>query len=363
MAIPTDNAIEADPRSPHGPRFMEFLRKIPKTDLHFHLLGAVRPQTLIELAIKHVVELPCYDPAALYRTTDFEQSMQVLRALSHCILDPEDFSRILYEALEDSARKGNARHVEVFFNPTVFQPLGVSYAEMIEGLSDGIRRAERDVRVSCLLIPAIDREKSPRVALQMVKGIGRFPCSHVAGIGMDFSEGKGLAASFEPAYRLAGEMGLKGTAHVCESNQPLALAPPSNVRTCVNELRCDRLDHGYNILADAETVAFARDHGIVFCTCPPTAVPGYRARRAWTIAAMRDAGLKLTINTDDPCLYGSDLEDAWTRLFEITGWGMDVAREFTLNGIDASWLGAEAKQRMRAEFVAEFDRLQTELLG
>lgn len=359
MSIESSNAVEP---GRIGSPFHEFLARIPKTDLHFHLLGAVRPQTVIELAIKNVVELPSYDPDTLYRTTDFEQSLEVLRVLASCVVDEDDFARIAYEALEDSARHGNARHVEMFFNPTVFQSFGVAYEQMIDGLTAGIERARERLAVSALLIPSIDREKPPRLALQMVKEMMRYPSPYVAGIGMDFAEGRGLPGTFEPAYRLAREHGLKCTAHVCESNQPLWAAPPHNVRVCINELKCDRLDHGYNILADAQTVSLARDKGIVFCTCAPTAVPAFRRRRAWTIDAMRKAGLRLTVNTDDPQLYGCNLADAWTELFGTLNWRADVARELMLNGIDASWVGDAEKARMRAEFIASFNKLATELL-
>ncbi|MFM0072616.1 hypothetical protein PQQ86_15780 [Paraburkholderia sediminicola] len=342
--------------------FHQLLRRIPKTELHFHLLGAVRPQTVIELAIKNVVELPTYDADRLYQTTDFEQSLAVLRALAYCVTDEADFSRIAYEALDDSVTRSNARHVEMFFNPTVFQALGVSYEQMIDGLTDGIERARERLGVTSLVIPSIDREKPPRLALQMVKDVIRYPSRYVAGIGMDFAEGKGLPGTFEPAYRLAREHGLKRTAHVCESNQPLWAAPPHNVRVCVDELKCDRLDHGYNILADAETIDFARERGVTFCTCVPTAVPAFRKRRALTIAAMRDAGLRLTISTDDPWLYGCDLADAWVQLFDMLNWGSDVARELMLNGIDACWADEAEKRRMRAEFDVEFQELAAELL-
>lgn len=343
-------------------KFQEFLRRIPKTDLHFHLLGSVRPETVIDLAIRNVVELPAYDPENLYRTTDFEQSLEVLRALAYCLVDEADFSRVVYEALEDSVARGNGRHVEIFFNPTVYQALGVAYEQIIDGLSDGIERARERFGITSLLIPSIDRERPPRLALQMVKDVIRYPSRYVAGIGMDFAEGKGLPGTFEPAYRLAGQHGLKRTAHVCESNQPLAAAPPHNVRVCINELKCDRLDHGYNILADAETVSFARDKGIFFSTCPPTAVPHFRDRRARTISAMRDAGLRLTINTDDPWLYGSDLGDAWGRLFETLNWNIDVAHELMMNGIEASWASDAEKQRMRSAFESEFRELADKLL-
>lgn len=341
--------------------FHDFLARIPKTDLHIHLQGAIRPDTLIELAIKHVVELPSYQPEEIYKFKGFSGFLEVLRATASCVADPEDFSRVAFEMLEDAFLMGNGQHVEYFVNPTVYLEHGVAYEEMLEGLRDGMKRAREEYGITSLLIPSIDREKSPRLAMQMLKEVLRHPCQDVAGIGMDYAEGKGPPAMFQSVYQAAGNAGLKRTSHVCESNQPLELAPPANVRACLDLLGCDRLDHGYNLLADKEVVAYARDHGTYFCVTPTTVDEKLHLRRALTIRAMRNAGLRITVNTDDPYLLSTDLRRVWQQLFEVAGWGVEDARELMLNGVEASWASENRKREMRLAFTAEFDSLAAQL--
>src|SRR5258706_9840821 len=146
------------------PGFESLLRKMPKTDLHAHLQGAIRATTLIELAIRHAVPLPSYEPADVYRFRDFSESLDVMRACAMCLVEAEDFERVMFEMLEGAFLTSNVRHSEVSFNPTVFHGHGVSYDEMLEGLTGGVRRAQERYGVTCLLIPAIDRERPPQLA-------------------------------------------------------------------------------------------------------------------------------------------------------------------------------------------------------
>lgn len=339
------------------PAYEQFLRRLPKTDLHAHLQGAIRATTLIELAIRHVVPLPSYEPESVYAFDDFPQFLQVLRACALCLTDAADFERVMFEMLEDAFLASNVLHSEVSFNPTVFRGHGVSYEEMLEGLVTGAERARQRHGVSCLLIPAIDRERPPKLAELMVKEVLARPHPLVAGIGMDYCEGDGPPAMFRRAYELARAGGLRRTAHVCEANQPLHLAPPSNVVTCLRDLRCDRLDHGYNLLADDDVIALARESGVYFCVTPITAVPQMRHRRALTIRQMYELGLKITVNSDDAELYRGSCADAWVSLFQTTGWDAGVARELMRNGVRASWLGDGEKESMTRRFDAAYEQM------
>lgn len=341
--------------------FEEFLRRIPKTDLHIHLLGAIRPRTLVELARRRGIALPARDPERIYDYADFPEFLEVLRIAALCMTERDDFRRAAYELLEDAVRAGNCRHLELFFNPTVYREHGVGYASVVDGLIDGLRAAQRDFGISCLLIPSIDREKSAALAVSMVEEVLANRRDEVAGIGIDFAEGKGPPQRFAEAYRLAGKGGLKRTAHVCEDNQTLEQAPPKNVVTCMDELGCDRLDHGYNVVTDPGIMALARDRGMPFCTVVFTANKKNIPRRPLTLRAMHDFGLKLNLGTDDPYLHHTDLGNSWLSLFQKLGWGVQEARELCLNGVDASWLAATEKAALRKRFEIELSELEAQL--
>lgn len=339
----------------------DFLRRIPKTDLHIHLLGAIRPDTLAALGRKHGLSLPTGDARQIYQYRDFPGFLKLLRLAGQCLVDREDFARVAYELLEDALRRGNCRHLELSFNPTVFLDNQVRYSVVVDGLVDGMHAARRDFAISSLLVPCIDRERPAGVARAMVEQVLEHRRDEVAGIGMDFAEGKGPPQRFIEAYQLAARHGLRRTAHVCEDNQPLALAPPTHLRTCIEALACDRVDHGYNLLADPEAVIAAREQGIAFNVTVCTAKKSNLGNRMEAIKLMHDAGLRLNIGTDDPYLHHTDLEHSWTKLFSHCGWGIHQARQLALAGVDACWLDAGAKRTLHQEFSREIDRLTVQV--
>ena len=140
--------------------FGEFLTRLPKVDIHCHLVGTLRPATLGELARKHKVPLPRSDET-LYDFEDFYAFIDVLRLSATVMRDEVDFARVAYEALEDGVGAGNLKHAELMFNPQYFYPNAVSYRTMVDGLIEGIRTAKRDFGVSALLIALVPRLVAP----------------------------------------------------------------------------------------------------------------------------------------------------------------------------------------------------------
>jgi adenosine deaminase len=337
--------------------FDEFLRRIPKIELHCHLAGSLRPATLARLATKHGVPLP--RPAdRLYTYKDFYDFIDILRRVALVLVDADDFAQAIYEALEDGFTAGNQRHAEVFFNPQYFYPNGTTYTTMLDGLVEGLRAAQTDFGATCLLIPSIDRQIDPDAAMEILDDVLADRRDEVIGIGLDGPEREGPPTRFTALYARAGAAGLKRTAHVCEDNQTLAEAPPSHYADCRERLGCDRLDHGYNLLADRQMIDRARDDGVFFTTCTVTSVTRNLERRHRSIARMVDVGLRVTVNTDDPQMFHTDLADSYVRLFKATGWGVDRACEMSLNGIEASWLPDAAKRNLRTAFVADIESLK-----
>lgn len=340
--------------------FRTFLKKIPKVDIHLHVVGALRTGTLRSLAGRYSVAL-LREQSRLYDFSDFYDFLDILRLSAAVLREREDFTRLAYEALEDGHRAGNLRHAEFLFNPQYFYPSGISYREIVDGLLDGIRAAAHDFGTSCLLVPSIDRQISPAAAMEILDHILAYRPDEVVGIGLDGPERSGPPELFHDVYRRAGAAGLKRTAHVCEDNQTLEEAPPRHYATCCDVLGCDRLDHGYNLLADPSMIARARGDGLFFNTCSITSVTRNLQRRLTSIGKMIDHGLRVTINTDDPQMFKTDIDHCYAVLFEANSWDIERARAFSLDGVEASWLGDDQKRAMRHSFETEIAALSSQI--
>lgn len=322
---------------------------MPKADVHSHLIGCMRPSTLEELAQKAGVALP--RPAAqLAPYASFYEFISIYNLATTLLRSREHFERVIYEALEDAFNSSHQLHTEMFFNPQYSMEIGVPYATVVDGLCDGIREAQRRLGVSCLLIPSIGREIGGRAADEIMDAILAHRPDEVVGIGIDGPERSGPPVEFASMYARAGKAGLKRTAHVCEDNQTLQEAPPENFAVCVDVLQCDRFDHGYNLLASDDMTQRARDEGKYFTTIALTSAVGRRAQRWKSIRAMADAGLKITVNTDNPAMFGTDLTDSFKAVCDACDWDKAMAQKLTLAAVDASWLDDTDKRRLGTRF-------------
>ena len=334
-----------------------FLKSLPKVSLHVHLAGTVQPSTLVELASKNGVTLPEYrEPGDLYDYPDIYQFLKMLDCVMASVRDRADFHRITYETLQQAAEHG-VRHREMFWNPTTHMQCGVPYETAVDGIIEGIRDARTDFGIQCALIAAINRMGTPELALEMVQMVLDHPRQEVVGIGMDYAEADNPPEKFWKAYRLAGERGLRRTAHAGED------APARNVETCLDLLGCERIDHGYHVIEDERITARCADQGVVFSCCPKSTAWVYFGKdlTRHPIREMARRGLKIMVDCDDPPMFQTDPTSDYRALVEQMGFGPEDMREFVLNGIDGSWLDDPTKRLWRREWSREIDALIAQL--
>jgi adenosine deaminase len=348
----------------------DWIRDLPKVDLHCHLIGTVRASTFAELARREKLELPA-DPErifadinslppdpALYRDTvipvpqgrsegepEVSYSLfQASRWVTDVLKDADDLTRIVYEAFEDAHRKSNTRHLELFFDDVPEHLATLGYAGSVEAYAEGIRLAERDFGMTGRMIKGIDRSKTGEEALRGVREVVDNPNEYVVGIGLDNLETAGPPERFADAYRLAGDAGLKRTAHSSE-HVPSA----QNTITCLDLLGCDRIDHGYYVLEDPEVVARVRDEGVVFTVGSTTSRRSWRPWRRASITAMLDAGLSLVPCSDDPGMFPTTLAAEYGILNDQIGATRAQLSAMALRAVDASWLPDAERAALRAE--------------
>ncbi|MCX4096993.1 adenosine deaminase [Nocardia sp. alder85J] len=323
-----------------------FAAAMPKVSLHCHLTGTLQPATVAALAAKHGVRMPDgRTPETLYDHGSYEDLPEFLRVLDlvgAVMLDHNDFHRATYETLTLAAEH-NVIYREMFISPPSHPT--VPYKTMIDGITAALRDAEADHGIICRLIFAINRNDTPARGVDLVREVIAHRTDDILGIGLDYEEITGPPQRFVEAFALAEQAGLHRTAH-SESG------PPANILTLLDLLHCERIDHGYHVVRDPAITRRCRDENIPF-TCTPVSsdIGRYSGSGDGThevIAAMVDAGLAVTIDGDDPPMFGTDPTTDLTALVRALGYGPDQLMRFTEAGIEAAWLDESDKAALRA---------------
>ena len=360
----------------------EFAARLPKVDLHCHLIGTVRSSTFAELARRENLALPA-DAATVFpnihstmpdlapyaharipinpdvsldtsgvRYSLFQASDWVMQVLTKA----EDLTRIAYEAFESAYRTSNTRHLELFIDDVPPHLTSLGYSGVVDAYVDGIKLAERDFGMTGRLIVGIDRSKDGEFALNRVRQILAAPNEYVVGIGLDNLETAGPPERFAEAYQLAGAAGLKRTAHSSE-HAPVA----QNTTTCLDLLGCDRIDHGYFVMQDDAVIERCRDEQVPFTVIFTTSRRSWRPWRRASIKAMIDAGLNVILASDDPGMFPTTLGAEYAIAIDDLGMDRAWLRSVALAGVDASWLPAAERATLRSSMAAEIDELEAAL--
>jgi adenosine deaminase len=334
----------------------EYLRALPKAEFHCHLEGSVPATTAVSLARRNGVKLRTADPDVLYQFDTFEEFLDVYVAVSAAMTTPRDFAEVAYDCLTDAQRTGNLRYREMSFNPTNHPSL--TYPQMLEGLLDGLRSAQADTGVECRLIVAINREQSPSVARDLVADVIAHRCDEVVAIGIDHNERAGAPAEFVEAYRAAAAAGLHRTAHAGERGDS------QEVRDSIELLGVERIDHGYAVLSDPDLVTSARSEGIHFATCWSTGLLHHGGDpAAIEIGPMIAAGLSVSINSDDPPMFNTDIGTEFVLAGQSLSLTRDQAADLARAGLDSAFVDDTDRSRLHKVFAAEIERLDRELDG
>ena len=331
---------------------------IPKVELHCHVEGTVRPSTVVDLARKHGRALPTQDPTELYRFDSLNSFLAVLWLIQDLIGDRDDWARIAYESLFDAALHG-LRYREMFFTPARNLAAGQSLADIIAGLTEGIEEAERKHGVRCELICDIDRAFGGAAARELADELVALRASRradrVIGIGLDSTERGVEPRVFASAYATARDAGLRATGHAGEDTGP------ENIADALKALNLERIDHGIAIMEDPQLTAQVAAARIPLNVCPTSNIVianRYPSLAEHPFRRMREAGLLVTINTDDPGMTNLDLGTEYRSVAEAMGYSFEEMCEIAVEGIEATWLDLSEQAALRASFAREIEAIR-----
>ncbi|PSW19923.1 adenosine deaminase [Photobacterium sanctipauli] len=338
----------------------QFYHKFPKADIHYHLLGGVRLETMLALANKYGVELSetdakCYYRAHQHETGIVKGGIEALTFLYGLMREPEDYFRVLVEVAEDAHACG-VRYIETFWNPS---DTNIPYPIATQAMAEAIDHVERELGLVVRLIPSINREKTPEVAVEMVEQLIAHPHPYVLGIGIDYKEHNAPVEHFWKAYRLAEQNGLKLTAHCSEFGLHWR-----NVESGLELINVERIDHGYTILDNPTLTQKYATQGVPFTVIPSNTYyfTQWPEHNEWCkkhpIRAMAKAGLNIIPCTDDWHIHNTTSANCYRVMVEDFGFDLGSLRQMMVNSINASWMPEEIKHQWLIEWTAEFDRLR-----
>ena len=335
-------------------RLLELLRAMPKAELHLHIEGSLEPELMFELAQKNGVALPYPGVEALraaYDFSDLQSFLDIYYSGASVLLHERDFEAMAMAYFRRAAAD-HVVHAEVFFDPQTHTARGVPMATVIGGLARACERARAELGLTSALILCFLRHLSEDDAFATLREA--LPQrAHFIGVGLDSSERGHPPEKFARVFAEARRLGLRRVAHAGEEG------PAAYIESALDVLHAERIDHGVRCVESPALVARLAREGVALTICPLSNLKlrVFDRLADHNLADLLAAGVKATINSDDPAYFGGYVNDNFVATFEaLPQLGPAEAYALARNSFDASFVDAAAKLAMTARLDATFAR-------
>ena len=325
-------------------KIQDYIRRLPKAELHLHLEGTILPSTLVELSARHDARpLTLAEAEALYRFDDFSGFMEAFKAVTGRLTSAEDYELAAWRMMEHLAAEGVV-HAEVFVSVGVFyhwnDDTAAAFDPVFAALERARQRSERELGLSLYWIFDAVRHFTVEEAGRVFSKAAELRPAHpsIIGIGMGGDERRTGSEPFRALYAQAAQAGLRLTNHAGETTGPEAIWEALS-------LGSERLGHALSAIQDAALVQELKTRSVPLELCPTSnvrtgvcpSVAEHPLRKYF------DAGLLVTLNSDDPAFFGSDVANEYLLAHTEQGFTRDELRQLAANSIRASFLPEEAK--------------------
>lgn len=316
----------------------DFIRGLPKAELHLHIEGSLEPEQMFEFARRNRIDLPfksVEEVRSAYAFSNLQDFLDIYYQGAAVLQTQEDFRDLAMAYFRRAAADGTV-HAEIFFDPQTHTERGIPFAVAADGLLAGMAQAERELGVTSKLILSYLRHLSEEDAFKTLKDAEPY-LDRIVGVGLDSSELGHPPSKFAKVFKASRERGLKLSAHAGEEG------PPEYVWEALDGLAVDRIDHGNRSLEDPALVKRLVADGMTLTVCPLSnlklCVVDDLANHP--LKRMLDLGLKATINSDDPAYFGGYIGENWTATTQALGLSRDELATLARNSFTGSFLAPD----------------------
>ncbi|MDH3598683.1 MAG: adenosine deaminase [Candidatus Tectomicrobia bacterium] len=326
-----------------------FIRSLPKTELHLHIEGTLESALMFELAQRNGVQLNYPSVEALQQAYDFrnlQSFLDLYYAGAQVLQHEQDFFDLTWAYLTRVYRE-NVKHVEIFFDPQTHTDRGVPFAAVIGGIRAALVQGERDLHITHRLILCFLRHLDEAAAFETLAQAMLFQ-SCIDGVGLDSSELGHPPSKFERVFAKAAQAGLARVAHAGEEG------PPAYIWEALDLLQVSRIDHGIRAIEDAALLTRLKDEQIPLTVCPLSNVKlcVFDRMADHNLKHLLDAGLCVTLNSDDPAYFGGYIEENFVQAQVALHLSKADLARLARNSFEASFLSNAEKNRYKAEIDA-----------
>jgi adenosine deaminase len=330
-------------------KLKSFIEGMPKCELHIHIEGTLEPEMKLHLAKRNNIKLPYKNEKAVRAAYDFDDLPSFLAVYYEgmsVLLTEQDFFDVTYAYLK-KARSQNVLYTEMFFDPQAHTARGVAFDTVIRGIRRAQREAEIELGIRSQLIMCFLRDWSAEFAMTTL--LQSLPYKEwIIGVGLDSDEKNNPPLKFAKVFKRAREEGYLLTMH-CDVDQENSV---SHIWQTVRDIGVDRIDHGVNSLEDRKLCDEIKRRQLALTVCPISNAYVTDSAKSQAIAAMLEAGMRVTVNSDDPAYFPGYMTENLQRVWKDVDIGKPELKQLAENAFEGAWLPRQAKDRYLAELQA-----------
>jgi adenosine deaminase len=327
------------------PDLTSFIRSLPKTELHMHIEGSIEPEMMFALAERNGLDLKWKSPEALraaYEFPDLKSFLDLYFEGCRVLVSERDFYDVTMAYLRRAVRDGVV-HAELFLGPQSFTDRRVPMASILNGIFQAISDARRDIGINAGLMVSAHRHRSEAEAIELLDQVMPW-ADRILGIGMGGAEIGNPPSKFTGFFRECRNRGFRTTIHAGEEG------PASYVREAIELLQVDRIDHGNACLSDPALTREIADRRIALTVCPLSNVRLKVVPRleVHPLRSMLNAGLLVTVNSDDPPYFGGYVSENLIECQRALGLSKEEIVGLVRNGFEAAFITTEERSQYLA---------------